>query len=45
MSRIFIKNGKIMTMAGLVHEHGSILLEEGKIQAVGKIQIDEKKKI
>lgn len=43
MSRIFIKNGKIMTMAGLVHEHGSILLEEGKIQAVGKIQIDEKK--
>ncbi len=43
MSRIFIKNGKIMTMAGLIHEHGSILLEEGKIQAVGKIQIDEKK--
>ncbi len=43
MSRIFIKNGKIMTMADLVHEHGSILLEEGKIQAVGKIQIDEKK--
>lgn len=44
MSRIFIKNGKVMTMAGFVHENGSILLEEGKIQAVGKLHIDENKK-
>lgn len=43
MSRIFIKNGKVMTMAGFVHENGSILLEGGKIQAVGKLHIDEKK--
>lgn len=43
MSRIFIKNGKVMTMAGFVHENGSILLEKGKIQAVGKLHIDEKK--
>ncbi len=41
MSRILIKNGKIMTMAGYIHENGCILLEEGKIQAVGNIQIDE----
>jgi len=41
MSCIFIKNGKIMTMAGFVHENGSILLEEGKIQAVGRLHIDE----
>lgn len=33
-----------MTMAGFVHENGSILLEEGKIQAVGKLHIDENKK-
>ena len=43
MSRIFIKNGKVMTMDGFVHENGSILLEKGKIQAVGKLHIDEKK--
>lgn len=43
MSRIFIKNGKIVTMAGMVHEGGNILLEEGKIQAVGKVHIDENK--
>lgn len=43
MKRIFIKNGKIMTMAGYIHENGSILLEDGKIQAVGNIQVDERK--
>lgn len=43
MSRIFIKNGKVVTMAGRIHEGGSILLEEGKIQAVGKVHIDENK--
>lgn len=44
MKRIFIKNGKIMTMAGYIHENGSILLENGKIQAVGNIRVDEKQK-
>ena len=43
MSRIFIKNGKIMTMAGYIHEGGSILLKAGKIQAVGNIRIEESK--
>lgn len=43
MKRIFIKNGKIMTMEGYIHENGSILLADGKILAVGNIQIDEKK--
>lgn len=43
MNRIFIKNGKIMTMAGFIHEGGSILLEEGKILAVGNIRVDEKR--
>lgn len=43
MKRIFIKNGKIMTMAGYIHENGSILLENGKIHVVGNIQIDESK--
>lgn len=42
MKRIFIKNGKIMTMEGYIHENGSILLADGKIQAVGTIQIEEK---
>lgn len=32
-----------MTMAGYIHENGSILLEDGKIQAVGNIQVDERK--
>ena len=43
MKRIFIKNGKIMTMEGYIHESGSILLADGKIMAVGNSQIDEKK--
>lgn len=43
MKRILIKNGKIMTMAGYIHEGGSVLLENGKIHAVGNIQVDEKK--
>lgn len=43
MKRIFIKNGKIITMAGYIHENGSILLDSGKILAVGNIQIDESK--
>ena len=30
-------------MAGYIHENGSILLEDGKIQAVGNIQVDERK--
>lgn len=33
---IFIKNGKIYTMAGEVIENGSILIKEGKIVEVGK---------
>ncbi len=33
---IFIKNGKIYTMAGEVIENGSILIKNGKIQEVGK---------
>lgn len=32
-----------MTMAGYIHEGGSILLDEGKIQAVGNLHIDETK--
>lgn len=43
MKRILIKNGKIITMAGYIHEGGSVLLENGKIHAVGNIQVDEKK--
>ncbi len=33
---IFIKNGKIFTMAGEVIENGDILIDEGKIVEVGK---------
>ncbi|MDR7856873.1 amidohydrolase [Tissierella sp.] len=33
---IFIKNGRIYTMAGEVIENGSILIKEGKIVEVGK---------
>lgn len=33
---IFVKNGKIYTMAGEVIENGSILIKEGKIVEVGK---------
>lgn len=41
MNRIFIKNGQIMTMAGCIHQGGSLLIENGKIKAVGNITIEE----
>ncbi len=33
---LFIKNGKIYTMTGEIIENGSILVEDGKIKAIGK---------
>ncbi len=33
---LFIKNGKIYTMAGEIIENGSILIEDGKIKEIGK---------
>lgn len=41
MSRIFIKNGKIMTMAGKTFENGSIYLENGKIGLVGNFSMED----
>lgn len=37
-NRIYIKNGLIRTMAGQTHDGGSLLIEEGKILAVGRIE-------
>ncbi|MDO5293706.1 MAG: amidohydrolase [bacterium] len=37
---LLIKNGKIMTMAGMTYEHGSILIKDKKIIQVGE-EIDE----
>lgn len=38
---LFIKNGRVMTMAGDIFENGSILIENGKIKAVGDVEIPE----
>ena len=35
---LFIKNGKVITMAGETIENGSILIENGKISAVGLLE-------
>jgi imidazolonepropionase-like amidohydrolase len=34
---LFIQNGKLLTMAGRSYEKGSILIKNGKIQAIGEI--------
>lgn len=36
---ILIKNGKVLTMAGETIENGSILIKEGKIAAVGHVDV------
>lgn len=33
---LFIKNGKIITMTGAAYENGCLIIEDGKIKAVGK---------
>ncbi len=38
---IFIQNGRIKTMAGAEYEKGAILIEDGKILAVGDIEAPE----
>ena len=38
---ILIKNGKIVTMADQVIENGSVLIEDGKIVAVGNVEAPE----
>lgn len=32
---LLIKNGKVLTMAGITYENGAVLIENGKIKAVG----------
>ncbi|GLC32077.1 amidohydrolase [Clostridium omnivorum] len=39
---LLIKNGKIITMTGVTHENGCVLIENGKIKAVGT-KIEESK--
>ena len=34
---LFIQNGKLLTMAGRSYEKGSILIKNGKIEAIGEI--------
>lgn len=41
MNRIYIKNGQIMTMAGCIHQGGSLLIEDGKIKEVGSVVLEE----
>ena len=43
MNCILIKNGQIMTMTGCIHQGGSLLIENGKIKAVGNVTIEEDK--
>lgn len=43
---ILIKNGKILTMAGIDYDRGSVLIEDGKIKAVGdKITVPKGKEV
>lgn len=41
MNRIYIKNGKIITMAGENFENGSVYIENGKIKRVGNFSLDD----
>ena len=32
---LYIKNGRVLTMAGKIFENGQVIIENGKFQAVG----------
>jgi len=38
---LFIKNGKVLTMAGETYDNGSVLIKDGKILDVGQIEAPE----
>ncbi len=38
---MILKNGKILTMAGVTYENGYVLIEDGKIKAVGDMKTGE----
>ncbi|MCH4889263.1 amidohydrolase [Acidaminobacter sp. JC074] len=38
---LFIKNGKVLTMAGETYDNGSVLIKDGKILDVGNIEAPE----
>ena len=33
---LYVKNGRVLTMAGKIFENGQVVIENGKIKAVGE---------